>query len=495
MDKNALLDAFAEALANAAGEKGLSVNNGFKATGFPSGTPQGPMMGGPNGLWSTPGVERDIISTRVRPKGLAGALPARGTNTMHPFFAYLTGFSSPTGTNPDGVCDDPMTAGPMYNCHQTAQFGRYSYQTRELELNSVGQINNRSEPLDLRIINDPLLAPGVNGNGIVAPNVGAAGALRREVLTRMIELGITFQDKMMHQLWQGNPVNNTGHGGYREFPGLDILIGTSKVDAFTGVSCPALASDVKNFNYARVTDQTASGDIVNVLTYMLRYLNSIAEDTGMAPTEFALVMRRELFYELTAVWPCSYLTYRCAPRDGAVVSFDAGDQIAMRDSMRNEEYIMIDGTRIRVILDSAIDEENSGDTNRITNGSFASNIYFVPLSVRGGLSTLYWEYFDFTNGPMEAVQDGNLGQWYWTDGGRYFWHVKPPINWCVQWLAKIEPRLVLLTPHLAGKLLHVQYSPLQHTRDPFIDDPYFVGGGNTSMSTAPSFYAEWSNRG
>lgn len=486
MDRSAVLEALADVI-------GGQVALGQKATGFPSGTPSTPYMGGPNGLWSTAGVNRDIISTRIRPQGLAGALPARGTNIMNPLFAYLSGFSDVSGTNAEGVCDDPQTAGAMYNCHQTAQFGRYSFQTRELELNRVGQRYNLSEPIDLRVMNDPLLAPGTNGNGIVAPNVPGGGTdLRREVLQRMIELGIAFQNKLLRQVWQANPANNTVGGGYQEFPGLDILIGTNKKDAITGAACASLASDVKDFNYLKVDD--AGADIVNVLTYMYRYVESIADRTGLSPVSWAFVMRRELFYEVTKVWPCSYLTYGCGFRaaDGTtVLNVNASDQVAMRDALRQETYLLIDGKRVQVILDDGIDEQTSGDTNKVGNACFASNIYLVPMSVRSGLSTLFWEYFDYSQGPMQAVADGNLQGDFWTDNGRYFWHKKPPINWCVQWLAKIEPRVVLLTPHLAAKLLNVQYCPLQHTRDPFSDDPYFVGGGNTGRSTAPSFYADW----
>src|SRR3972149_517370 len=46
----------------------------------------------------------------------------------------------------------------------------------------------------------------------------------------MLEVGIAFQRKLLRQVYTGNPANNNVGGGYREFPGLDILIGTDKVD-------------------------------------------------------------------------------------------------------------------------------------------------------------------------------------------------------------------------------------------------------------------------
>ena len=458
----------------------------------PSGTPSLPYMTGPDGLWSTPGVERDIISTAVAPVGIAGRLPSRASAYMNPLFAYLTSFDEAVGTGPDGVCDDPPTAGPMRNCHQTAQFGRYSYMTRELEINRVGQLINRSEPTDLRFLNGNWLDK--NMGSIVQPGVPGAAALARESMVRMVELGIAFQRKLVRQVYQGNPANNSAGGGYREFPGLDILIGTDKVDAITGTQCSALDSDIKNFGYKNVSNMAGDADVVNVLTYMFRYLKHTAERTGMNPVKWAIVMRAGAFWEITNVWPCSYMTYKCGFRatDGTqVVNVSASDQIAMRDAMRQGNYLLIDGDQVEVIIDDCITEETNTQTGSVPSGSFASDIYIVPLTVRGGLSVTYWEYFDYRNGPLQAAIDAGYANEFWTDDGRYLWHRKPPVNWCIQWLAKLEPRLVMLTPHLAGRLLNVVYSPLQHERDSYPDQPYYVGGGIGSRSTAPSFYSDW----
>lgn len=489
----AVLDALIDAINARAGQKGASLSVGVKHT-TPSGTASTPYMHGPNGLWSVSGLERDIISTRVQPRGLAGALPARGTNIMNPLFPYLTGFVEGTGTNPSGPCDDGPVAGAMKNCLQTAAFGRYTYMTRELDITRVGQQINRGEFMDLRLVNDSLLAPGFNGNGVVVPNVPGGNALISDIVGRFIEVGISFQNKLSRQLYTGNPANNNGGGGYSEFPGLDILVGTDKVDAITGQNCPSLDSDIKDFNYGRVTTMSGSEDIVNVLTYLMRTLRSNAERSGLAPTTWAIVMRETLFYELTAVWACSYMSYRCSPRTGTSSNIDAGDMIAMRDAMRNEQFLMIDGIRVAVILDDAISEETSTDTSRVTGGSYASDIYVIPLSVRGDLAVTYWEYFDFqgAGAAASAIQQGPLLEnYFWTDGGRYLWHAKPPKNWCVQWIGLIEPRLIFRTPHLAGRITNVQYTPLQHTRDAFPDQPYFVNGGVTSRDTAPSWYSDW----
>jgi hypothetical protein len=420
------------------------------------------------------------------PRGFADSLPARPSNVMYPYFAYFTGVRDVTGDVADGVCDDPQIAGPGKNCIQTAQFGRYSFMTRELELNRVGQQINRGEFQDLAIMNDPLLNAGSN----TTPGVSGSVDLRRETLMRFMEVGVAFQNKLMRQLWDGNPANNSAGGGYQEFPGLNILIGTSKIDAFTGIACPSLASDIKDFNYAKVDDTDA--DIVNVLTSMTRYVGHLASSTNLDPVRWAIVMRENLFYELTKVWPCSYLTSGCAFRatDGTMVmNVGAAEQVQMRDSMRNGRYLLIDGKQWEVVFDDAIVEETNTDNANVPNPCFASDIYIIPLSVMGGRPVTYWEYFNY-NQSMQAAVDGRLQDFFWTDGGKFLWHKKPPVNWCVQWLAKIEPRVILRTPHLAARLQNIVYCSLQHLRDPFPDDPYNVNGGATSRTTTQP-YSEW----
>src|SRR5574341_801295 len=98
---SSILEALARELAQV-GQKAL-----------PSGSPVGPYLHGPGGLFGVPGISRDVISTRVQARGLASHLPARGTLDMQPLYPYITGFLAPSGSNPTNVCDDPKTAGPI----------------------------------------------------------------------------------------------------------------------------------------------------------------------------------------------------------------------------------------------------------------------------------------------------------------------------------------------------------------------------------------------
>ena len=456
-----------------------------------SGTPSTPYVHGPAGLFGVSGLERDIIHTRVRSMGLAAALSAFGSNTTNPLFGYITGFQDVGGDLPDGPCDNPQYAGQMKSCIQTAPFGRYALKTREAEINRIGQLIDRGEFDDLTMLNDPL-APEFGRS--IFPQLSGAAQLKAgaEILSRMVELGIGISNWICRTVFTGDPTNNT-NGGYAEFMGLDTLIGTTKVDALTGEDCESLHSDVKDMNYVCVGDETANPDIVEVMVTMWRYVNAIADDTGLQPVNWAWVMRRGLFWELTDYWPCRYHTYRCRVMDSnwidPVPGLDAAEMTRFRDAMRQGNYLVIDGQRIPVIIDSCIVEESSDDTNKLAVGNFASDIYLVPLSVLGGRPSTFWQYFDYRNGPMQAVVNGRASNFFWSDAGMYLWTFDTK-NYCIVHETKIEPRVILRTPQIAGRITNVCYSLLQHPRDSHPDDDYFVDGGVTTRDP-PSLYEDW----
>lgn len=468
-----------------------SIQSIYKHT-TPSGTPATPYLHGPGGLFGVSGLEQDVFHSRIQPRGLLSVLPMRPSRTTNPLFAYITGFLGESGSNPTGPCDDGPTAGALKNCIQTAQFGRYTYTTRELEVNRVGQQTDRGEFFDLRVINDPLAAQMATwfGGMLSGQNQILAG---QEMLARMIELGVAFQNKLVRQVYIGNPANNSATpGGYAEFPGLDILIGVNKVDALTDADCDALNSDIKDFNYGLIGN--ASPDIVEFVTYLYRYLQRNAEGMNFGETRWVLTMRRDLFFELTAVWPCSYLTYRCSFRvsDGTQVNnVSAADQVAMRDAMRTGNYLLINGEQVPVVLDDGILEETEGDVAAINQGEYASDIYFIPMTVRGGMQVTYLEHLDYTMALQDVRSNARYQTDFWSDGGAFLHHRKPPTNWCAQVLSKIEPRIILRTPQLAGRITNVRYRPMQHTRDALPTDPYFVDGGQSTARPGPSLWSDW----
>ncbi len=453
------------------------------ATGTPT---SGGLMHGPGGLFNLYGQDQDVISTVVTPTGILEVLPFYPTVYMDPIFSFVTGIRDDTGDDPAGVCDNCKTAGIKKACRQTAAFGRYCRETRELSVERLFQRVDRSEPDDLRLLNS------VRNQNVLTPSRTNQGLLASELQQALVEVGVSFERLLARQVWQGNPANGNAGGGYAEFPGLDILIGTGKVDAITGTTCPSLDSDIKNYNYQDVCSGTPS--IVEVLTYMYRYVSKLARTTNMDPVDFRWAMREELFYELTSCWPCSYLTFRCnSNADSNVVpSVDSAEAIKFRDAMRNGRYLVIDGRQIPVLLDDGIAEDTATNNANLNPGEFASDIYLLPFSVKGSFATLYGEYLDFSKTQPDINLAGMQQIYDVTDGGKFLW-IKDWVRGCFLLQSVIRPRVILRTPHLAGRLQNVKYTPLQHTREPFPTDGYFVNGGIYSNTWDRTIYHEWTD--
>jgi hypothetical protein len=368
------------------------------------------------------------------------------------------------------------------------------------EINRIGQRINRGEFHDLNLLNSPLVEQmGGLMQGFFGLQNQAAIFAGREMLMRLVEVGVAFQRWFCPTVYTGNPANNTAGGGYKEFPGLDLVISRTKVDALAGSACPSLYSDIKDFSYRKV-DNTTDPDIVRTITTMMRILKSKASTQGLAPADIRMVMRDELFYALTEIWPCRYMTYRCDNIDGSnidpVGSFSVESMFRMKTDMRDGSFLWVDGMKVPVIIDNCIAESNHADNGTIAAGCFASDIYFVPFTARGGtIQTLYWEYYDYRNDVLPAVNDIRATNFFWSDNGVFLWGLKAPDNWCIEVISKMEPRIILKTPQLAGRLQHISYCPLQHTDDPLPSQDYHSNGGVTTGRPGPSPFSEWNTAG
>ena len=465
------------------------------------GAPIGPYVHGPGGLFGVRGLERDVISTHTQITGSLGeVIPIRASIDQTPLFPYITGFLRSDEKEKNLVCDNPPEANHFKTCIQTTVFGRKEFKTRQVEINRIGQRINRGEFLDLNIVNGPLVEQmGGLMSGFFGLSNQQSLLAGREMASRLVEVGVAYQRWFCPQVYTGNPANSSAGGGYQEFSGLDLLISRTKIDAVTGTTCPSLYSDIKDFMYRQV-DSTADPDLVKTITTMMRILHRKAEQQGLAPADIRIVMREPLFYAITEIWPCRYMTYRCSAIDTGnldpVPSLDSAAMIRFRDEMRAGQYLIIDGRRVPVIVDDCIMEDNHADNGTIPIGGFASDIYFVPFSARGGaIQTLYWEYYDYRNDVLPDVSAVKAGTFFWSDNGVFLWGLKAPDNWCLEIISKVEPRLILRTPQLAGRLTNVVYVPLQHTDDPLPSQDYHVNGGVKTGYPPSSPYAEWNANG
>lgn len=444
---------------------------------------------GPGGLLTFPGVDPTVFNAIMGPKSILGQLPATPSLNTDPTYYTLTGVTDDTGSEKDAVCDNAPVAGLMQACLTHSVFGRYERATQQLELNRLGQRIDRADPLDLRLVGTPLAsAMGPFGAGVFNSET-PTDLLSQEVSRKFWERNVSMYRLLATQLWRGNPSNNSAGAGYKEMTSFSVLVNTGYQDAENNTACGAMDSYVQSFGYTRVDD--SGSQIVAALTNMMHQLRFRADRQGLSPVRWVIAMRHSLFYQLTSIWPCSYLSFRCATSPGMASPMqgviDAQDAVRFRDEMRAGSYLMIDGERVEVLTDDGILELN-GDSSggNFPAGCFSSDIYIIPMSVVGGRAVTYLEYFQYSNPSLtDALSNMVLGR---IEGAFLTWIRQS--NQCVQWQSKIEPRLVLRTPWLAGRLQNVAYCPIEHEQDAFPEDPYYKGSGNTSR-TGPSFYELW----
>lgn len=449
-------------------EKGLATKDDYRNTANHN---TAPLLTQPGGMFAMTGLDSDVISLHVSPRGLGAVLPSIPASVSDPRYAFLTGFSDDIGDEAEFPCDDAPVgyakAGTL-----TAQFGRIMKQTNTVEIDALLQ-TQRGANTDLRLMNQVL-----NGDtGLGMDNMNQSDLLNLVVKMEMVDVGVRFERTLGRMLWNGTITANTVGGGYKEFPGLDSQIATGQKDAENGMLLNSADSMIYDFGNNIVDSETI--DIVELLSMMEFNLRDIADRTNMGPVTYALVMRPELWFELSAVWPCRYLSYRCSDNSGgAILAINDNGNVVMRDAMRNGKYIDINGNRYAVILDDGLPEMTNTDNGAIASGSFASSIYFVPLRARGGFPTLYWEYLDYrrVQAQIAPLGAGVRNVPFWTESGRFLWVYRDK-GYCFDLQAKIEPRVVLRTPHLAGKIQNVRYSPLTHLRSSYPDSPYFTNGG------------------
>lgn len=483
MDELQLAQAVATGVAMALGQKGKFAY-GTKAPVVPFNPNQ---MHGPNGLFGIAGIDNNVLSLRIAPQGISEVLKAYPTNETNPLYPYITGFIDSGDDQPANRCST-CPSGETEACLQTAQFGYICHETKTLEPSKLIERVNSGE-VDLTLVNDIL---GIGDVMAALRSYDKNTILQIATAWAMLEVGMLFQNTLCPLYWTGNPANNIGDG-YMEPPGLDILIGTNKVDAITGAECKALDSDVKNFNYQLIT--TVVGNtfaIVRALSYLEEYVHQNASRQHLLPVEWVWVMRPELWYELTEIWPVAYLTSRNIVIPAGNTNFlDATRINDMRDQMRADKILMVNGRPHGVIEDSCIFVHDSGNDANLAAGEFASDIYLVPLTYLGNRDATFIQYMDYRAAIPEwnAAGANRLTNTYWTDDGRFRWTWEQ-LKFCYTISASVQPRIILKVPQLAGRLNHVKYVPAQIFRDWNPDSDYFYKGGVSLRNWTP-YYSDW----
>lgn len=434
-----------------------------------------------DGLWATT-TERNVITAHVRPKGIGSILPKFASVDENPRFGILTGYTAAEGAEPLNACDD-APAGFVKGCTLTARYGMIRRDTQTIEWDKVQRRLHRGDFMDLQL----------KGRVLGLTNLEPGGLNERQILniltmSEMVTAGVLTERKLVNEIWQG-----TWSGLTTEFPGLDSQIATGQVDADNNnVTCPAVDSDVKDFAYDDIEGSGRS--IVEYMSMMEWFLFFNADRMGLDPVQWVIVLRPELWQVLTEVWPCQYNTNRCSSAmlgtDSRTV-IDGRENIADRDSMRRGMTIEINGRVYPVVTDDGIFEANNINDGNLNAAEYASSIYFVPLTITGNFPVTYMQYINYkhpiSNTNLSLLRGTNH---FWTDDGIFTWAAEYE-KWCYKLALKTEQRIILRTPHLAGKIQNVKYVPLQHLRSSDPASPYFADGGVSLRDTDDTFSAAW----
>jgi hypothetical protein len=441
---------------------------------------------GYNSLWNQPGVEPGVVSTIVKPSGLEAWLEARGhvqkSQYLNPLFEILTGQTASTGNEPTGPCsEDVPVAGDLKVCHQTWGFGEFTMKSKPIRVDSAGAMINRSEPLDLRLLNNPFAD---------LPNItpGGTNIFRSRLAKATAELTLDFRRRYARKVYTGSPLSATyvSEGVFgSEYNGLDRIVTTGYKDVLTQQTCSAADAIVVNRAGANI-QATGSATVQTYVEYY-RHVSQLAKDLGIEDVEFAFFGRRQKFLALTEIWPCVYGSYRCmVVGTGASVNIDATAQNEMRERMRKGSFLLIDGEEVPWISDNTQTEFNIG------SGNFQSDTYLLPVRAPSlGGQLLYMDYFDYNGefGMRSIISEvGPRDEYRVSPDGRYAIFFMGGVAFCKQVMMRTRKRIILRTPFLAVKIEDERYAVYVHEREWEPGSSFFEDGGLTSFA-GTSFYS------
>ena len=425
------------------------------------------------GLFSRPTVDPEIYSTVVGLVGLTDELFAGVNDLENPEYELLTGVNAATGTNPTDFTGTPAVPGDVKVATHRSAFGKFYMGTEKLQIPMMGGRTNRGDY-------DRVLMNNIYAMSRLLPSIPTN--INTEAGLQMLAFAVHFIRTMERVTVNGNhntANTDTALGFIQEFDGFDQLFKTGYTDLATGNAVVALDSQVVDFASVDVTTSAGTDSIVGILSELWNFFESLTYSTGMLMPDYRLVMRPELFYALTEVYPRSYLTIGnnvTTDSNGERVMVSGTEITDRRDAMRQGKFLMIMGNRIPVRLTDAIPQT-------ATSYGFKSSIYIFPLSA-GGRRVTYMEAFNInndsvrewmglSNSTITVTQDG-----LWALGAgqkglgseKYF---------------GMRPRLVVRTPHLCGVINNVGYKFTNklYPRNAYPTEAYYKDGGRT-VSTA-----------
>lgn len=434
------------------------------------------------------GIDSEVVSALMYWRGLGEYLPLNPVRTVEHFLPFITGVEPTSSTERSEECGNCIS-GETEACIQHFPTALVCRETKAIRIQrAIERLN--SGDIDLTLLNDRLGSdspwhPGWTPSSTTdIMQVYTAWAL-------LYELPPLFAQALGPMVWTGNPANNVGNA-YREFRGLELLVNTGHVDAFTGTTCPALDSDIKNFLYEDIlTGEDPT--LYEVLEMAHWYVRNNAQGQRLDPVTFAVVMRPSLWQTFSSQVPVqsilSTIMNMNIPANVVGPTILANDLRNERDAIRRSLQIPLNGESVQVILDDGLPELNNANNANLNPGEYASDIYILPLRYLGNRPGIRIDYKDYRFISQEVAATDNMGLIYRSSpDGRFSWslvHDGP----CFKIQAETEPRIILRVPQLAARIENIKYVPLQHVREPDPDSPYFYKGGVSTRGPASYYYS------
>ncbi len=474
----------------------------------------GPYNHGQDGIFYLPYSNNRLVSTLIMPRGgLMDVLPVLDSDPydnpqsdmfggrVYDYDTIMTGLTAGDLDNfdnqPTTDCADGPVGGLAKLCTQINTMARYRGAIREVSLFRAGQAINRLDEQSHTLLNQAEALQAFFG---VPSSMPAENSIiMNEMSRRMFEALVSFRRMFAQRIWIGSPSNNSGER--RDILGLQTQVNTGKKDVFQNILCPAADSIVRDFNF----NPAEGGGVLDIVDEMesIEYVNQInAERMGLGPVDGVLVMREEIFYALTNVWPVKQyqsvlaaLSQQNLGDQGRMI-INATDAARERNQFRTSRMLPLNGKMYRVVLDDGIPQLNSTNSASVPAGSYASDIYFIPTTVMGGMPATFFQYYNHdnqqANGILQAIP-GNNAFTFTSDGGSFRWYVNFR-NGCLNLNFEFSPWLKMKTPMVAWRLTNIRVTPNLMARDYDPASSYFANGGSigNNQSTRQTIYPSWS---
>lgn len=419
------------------------------ATGVADGTQH---LHGSDGLFWNAAIERAVVNAVPQSVGLT--LPAFPTNQESPIFQALTGYTDVVGTEPDTRCEPGPTPGTISMGNMMFTLGYKAFSSDTINPDELILRKDRGDTDDMMLLGQSWSPSALAASpGTAASN---SEVLNNAFALQMNGIGRGFSRWQQKMLWVGDPTGATA--GYHEPLGLDLMIKTGYVDPVTLAPNTALDSVVMDYGSEDIV--TGANDVYQHISSLEYQLYDRAERAGLNPVKWTIAMAPQVWHELTRVWPTlAYTENSVVVATGSTNNVDGRSLYEERLRLLRAQQLIVNGR----LYDVAVDD---GIPTTVLTGAVTSSIYFVPDHILGGqYPSTYWEYLNYTliGNEIRSPITGKLR--FWTDSGKYKWAIDERLG-CFMVNATNQPRLLLRTPQLAGRLDNVVITPLSVLPNP-----------------------------